>query len=66
MDKDEIESRMSFSHARTKPVIVEKLKRRSATNAPLCPSCGTKMRLPRRGGSPRLGPACPKCNGSEN
>jgi hypothetical protein len=33
MAKDGFEPRMSFSHGRTKPVVVETIKRRAATSA---------------------------------
>ena len=39
---DPIEPRKSFSHARIKPLVVEKVKRPAGL---LCPSCGAKMKL---------------------
>ena len=61
--------RQSFSHARTKPVIVEKIKRRTARTHEktvlLCPSCGANMKLVRSsvepGGAPKLIASCPLC-----
>ena len=45
LGKHSVEPRMSFSHARTKPLVVESVKRRIATPTTLlCPSCGAKMR----------------------
>jgi hypothetical protein len=39
-EKHNIEPRISFSHARTKPVVVEKLKRgTTAPTALICPTC---------------------------
>ena len=62
MGKDKFEPRMSFSHGRTKPVVVENIKRRiAAPTALLCPSCGAKMKLARSGGSPKLTASCPNC-----
>ena len=60
--------RQSFSHARTKPVVVETVKRRTAPSPDgkavlLCPSCGAKMKLVRSkgGGPPKLTASCPHC-----
>jgi hypothetical protein len=64
--------RQSFSHARTTPIVVEKVKRR--TGAPTdgkavlrCPSCRGKMKLvriaPTPGGLPKLTACCPDCSG---
>ena len=40
-NSDPIEPRQSFSHARIKPLVVEKMKRRSGASTVLvCPSCG--------------------------
>jgi Bacterial translation initiation factor IF-2 associated region len=44
--------RQTFSHARTKPVVVETVKRRTAPSTDgkavlLCPSCGARMKLVR-------------------
>ena len=65
MAKDGFEgggARMSFSHGRTKPVVVEKVKRRAATSTSLvCPSCGAKMKLQRSAGSQRLTASCTRC-----
>ncbi len=62
MAKDGFEPRMSFSHARTKPVVVEKVKRRATVSAGLvCPSCGGKMLLGRSAGSSKLTASCPRC-----
>jgi hypothetical protein len=45
---DPFEVRQSFSHARTKPLVVEKVKRRSAASTVLlCPSCGARMKVVR-------------------
>jgi hypothetical protein len=56
------EARMSFSHGRTKPVVVEKLKRRAAAATSLvCQSCGAKMKLQRSVESQRLAASCPRC-----
>jgi Zn finger protein HypA/HybF involved in hydrogenase expression len=53
--------RQSFSHARTKPVVVEKVKRRTAASTVLlCPSCGAKMQLVRE---PKITASCPHCSG---
>jgi predicted RNA-binding Zn-ribbon protein involved in translation (DUF1610 family) len=52
---DPPEPRQSFSHARTKPLVVEKMKRRTSL---LCPSCGAKMKLVRK---LELTAACPRC-----
>jgi predicted amidophosphoribosyltransferase len=52
---DPPEPRQSFSHARTKPLVVEKMKRRTSL---LCPSCGAKMKLIRK---PELTACCPRC-----
>jgi predicted RNA-binding Zn-ribbon protein involved in translation (DUF1610 family) len=62
MGKESIEPRMSFSHARTKPLVVEKIRRRAvAPTVLLCPSCGAKMRLARSRGSSKLTASCPNC-----
>jgi hypothetical protein len=62
MAKDGFEARMSFSHGRTKPVVVEKLKRRAAaTTSLVCPSCGAKMRLQRSADSLKFTASCPRC-----
>ena len=62
MGKDKFEPRISFSHGRTKPVVVENVKRRiAAPTALICPSCGAKMKLARSGGSPKLTASCPNC-----
>jgi hypothetical protein len=64
--------RQSFSHARTEPVVVEKVKRRLAgptgeKTAVRCPSCGAAMRVVRiaaePGGVPRLATRCLECGG---
>jgi len=60
MAKDSFEPRMSFSHGRTKPVVVEKVRRRFA-EALYCPTCGAKMKLARPAGSPKLIALCPNC-----
>jgi ribosomal protein L37AE/L43A len=57
MGKDDFEPRMSFSHARTKPVVVEKVKRRAAA----CPSCGGTMQLVRSKTEGKLIASCPRC-----
>jgi hypothetical protein len=63
MAKHSFEPRMSFSHGRTKPVVVEKVKRRIAPpTVLLCPSCGAKMKIARLAGSPKqLTALCPNC-----
>lgn len=60
MAKDSFEPHMSFSHARTKPVVVEKVKRRFAA-ALLCPTCGAKMKLARSAGPLKATAVCPNC-----
>ena len=40
MARDSFEPRMSFNHGRTKPVVVEKIKRRAAL---LCPFCNDEV-----------------------
>jgi uncharacterized paraquat-inducible protein A len=52
---DPPEPRQTFSHARTKPLIVEKVNTRTSL---LCPSCGAKMKLVRK---PKLTAPCPRC-----
>ena len=52
---DPPEPRLSYSHARIKPVVVEKMSGRRAL---LCPVCGTKMKLVRK---PKLTGTCPRC-----
>jgi hypothetical protein len=60
MGKDDMLPRMSFSHARTKPVVVENIKRRTAP--PTCPSCGGTMKLVRSASkSGGLTASCPRC-----
>ena len=60
-EKDTYKPRMRFSHARTKPLIVEKIKRRTPTpTALLCPTCGAKMKLAPSAGS-KLMASCPNC-----
>ena len=62
LGRHSIEPRLSFSHARTKPLVVESVKRRIATpTALLCPSCGAKMRLVQPRGSSKLTASCPNC-----
>jgi Bacterial translation initiation factor IF-2 associated region len=62
MGKDDIEPRMSFSHGRTKPVVVEHIKRRTAP--PVCPLCGVTMKFVQSaskvGGE--LTASCPRCS----
>jgi hypothetical protein len=57
--------RMSFSHGRTTPMIVETCKRRAVPTA--CPR-GTKMNLARTGSTlaaaSEVLASCPKCNGN--
>jgi hypothetical protein len=60
MAKDGFEPRMSFSHGRAKPVVVEKLKRRTSADL-VCPSCGAKMRLQRSAESLKFTASCPRC-----
>jgi len=60
MAKDVFEPRVSFSHGRTKPVVVEKLKRRTPADL-ACPSCGAKMKLQLFPGSQKLTASCPRC-----
>jgi predicted RNA-binding Zn-ribbon protein involved in translation (DUF1610 family) len=58
---DPFEVRQSFSHARTKPLVVEKVKRRSAASTVLlCPSCGARMKVVRE---PKFTASCPHCTG---
>jgi len=60
-EKDTFQPRISFSHARTKPLVVEKIKRRvPAPTALLCPTCGAKMKLAPSAGS-KLTASCPNC-----
>jgi hypothetical protein len=54
---EQFEPRQSFSHARIKPLVVEKVNRRTIL---LCPSCGGKMKLKRK---PKLTACCPRCEG---
>jgi uncharacterized protein (DUF983 family) len=54
------EVRQSFSHGRTTPVIVEKVKRPSWM---FCPRCGSKMKLVR---GLKLTASCPRCSGQAN
>jgi uncharacterized protein (DUF983 family) len=54
------EVRKSFSHGRSTPVIVEKIKRPAGT---LCPRCGSKMKF--TPGS-KLTASCPRCSGQDN
>jgi hypothetical protein len=62
MGKQRNEPRMSFSHGRTKPVVVEKIKRRIGPSMVLlCPSCGAKMSIGRFAGSLKLTALCPNC-----
>ena len=75
MGKSDIEPvvvRQSFSHARTKPLVIEKANRRTGAPTekkpiPLCPSCGARMKLVRSaaapGASPKLTAACTHCRG---
>jgi tRNA(Ile2) C34 agmatinyltransferase TiaS len=58
--KHTFEARISFSHARTKPLVVEKIKRRVAHTALLCPTCGARMKLVPSAGS-ELVASCPNC-----
>jgi hypothetical protein len=64
--------RQSFSHARTKPLVVETKKQRTAAvaggKAPLlCPSCGARMKLVPTASAPgrptKLTASCPACGG---
>jgi predicted RNA-binding Zn-ribbon protein involved in translation (DUF1610 family) len=59
--------RISFSHARVKPVVVEKVTDAPANRKDVlrCGSCGAKMKLV-RGGSKfrRLTASCPDCGGT--
>ena len=60
-EKHAFEPRMSFSHARTKPLVVGKIKRREPwPTALLCPTCGGKMKLAPPAGS-KLMVSCPNC-----
>jgi hypothetical protein len=52
---DPPEPRQRFSHARVKPLVVEKVKRRVNL---LCPSCGARMKLVHK---PKLAVSCPRC-----
>jgi len=57
---DPLGPRQSFSHARPKPLVVEKVKRRAGTSTVLlCPSCGAKMKLVRE---PKFTASCPHCD----
>jgi hypothetical protein len=64
-DNDPFAVRRSFSHARVKPVVVEKLKRRPM--GPVCPSCGAKMKLvlgvAEPTGKGKIAASCPRCAG---
>ena len=66
-DSEAFVVRQSFSHARVKPVVVEKVKRRAApaddTPALRCPSCGARMKLviSKSEGRPNLTASCPQC-----
>jgi ribosomal protein L37AE/L43A len=60
MGRDDFGPRMSFSHARTKPVVVENVKRRVAP--PTCPSCGGTMKLVRSELGGKLIASCPRCS----
>jgi DNA-directed RNA polymerase subunit RPC12/RpoP len=51
---DLFDVRQSFSHGRTTPVIVEKIKRPAGMR---CPRCGGKMKLMR---GPKLTAVCPR------
>ena len=50
------EPRRTFSHARTKPLVVEKTRRRTTLR---CPSCGAQMRLVRKANE--LTAVCSQC-----
>jgi hypothetical protein len=54
------EVRQSFSHGRTTPVIVEKVKRPPGM---LCPRCGSKMKLVR---GTKITAQCPRRCEQEN
>jgi Zn finger protein HypA/HybF involved in hydrogenase expression len=59
-DIEPVMVRQSFSHARTKPLVVEKKRRATDKKAALlCPSCGSKMKLIRS--SAKLTASCPDC-----
>jgi tRNA(Ile2) C34 agmatinyltransferase TiaS len=60
MEKDDFEPRISFSYARTKPLVVEKIKRRRVP--PICPSCGGTMKLVRSKIEGKLTASCPRCD----
>jgi uncharacterized paraquat-inducible protein A len=53
---------MNLSHARTKPVVVERIKRRALTQT--CPSCGVVMKFYSTDGKPTL--SCPRCRAVED
>ena len=60
-EKHTFKPRMSFRHARTRPLVVEKIKRRTPLpTALLCPRCGGKMKLAPSAGS-KLVASCPNC-----
>jgi predicted RNA-binding Zn-ribbon protein involved in translation (DUF1610 family) len=59
--------RISFSHARVKPVVVEKItdSRANRKDVLRCASCGAKMKLVRgRSKFGRLTASCPDCDGT--
>jgi predicted RNA-binding Zn-ribbon protein involved in translation (DUF1610 family) len=59
--------RISFSHARVKPVVVEKVTDVPATKKDVlrCASCGAKMKLVRTGSKfGKLTASCPDCGGT--
>src|SRR5262249_48876678 len=62
-DNDGFAVRRSFSHTRVKPLVVEKLKRRPM--GPICPSCGSKMKLVLGVADPtgtgKTAASCPRC-----
>jgi hypothetical protein len=67
-DFDDGFARVSLSHARTTPVVVETFKQRAAATAGdklRCPSCGAKMKLVRHksppAALPRLAATCTSC-----
>jgi hypothetical protein len=60
MGEDDFEPYMSFSHGRTKPVVVESVKRRVAPA--ICPSCGGTMKLVRSKIEGKLIASCLRCS----